>query len=112
MGVSHALLQAPGPGVSVRTAEILWGDQAAWKRKVDDFAVRKLLSLKNGAWRDDGEARLTPAAFKKRMKLRSLSVDGDGRFEFWHDDGDPFGGHSIQIVGSLRKGLTRADLPG
>jgi hypothetical protein len=97
---------------AVRTAETLWDDQAAWKRKVDDFALRKLLPLKNGAWRDDGEARLTPAAFKKRMKLKSLSVDGDGRFEFWHDDGNLFGGHSIQIVGSLPKGLTRADLPG
>jgi hypothetical protein len=30
----------------------------------------------------------------------------DGAFEFWHNDGDLFWGHSILIVGSLEEGLT------
>jgi hypothetical protein len=46
------------------------------------------------------------------MKLTSISIGSEGTFEFWHNDGDLFYGHSIQIGGSLAKGLTRADIPG
>lgn len=93
-------------------AEALWNDQATWKRKVEDFAVKKLLRLKNDNWLDDGEVPLTAQQFKSRMQLESVSFGQDGEFDFWHNDGDLFWGHSIQISGSLTKGLTRADIPG
>ena len=89
-----------------------WADQAGWKRKVDEFAVAELLPLKNRSWLDDGEAELTPKQFKSRMKLMSVSVAEDGRFEFWHNDGDLFWGHSIQLCGTLKEGLNAADIPG
>jgi hypothetical protein len=97
---------------AVETAERLWSDQAGWKRKVDDFAVKKLLPLKNEAWLGEGERELTAKGFKARMELDSITVAADGRFEFWHDDGDLFCGHAIQISGNLKDGLTDADIRG
>jgi hypothetical protein len=97
---------------AVKTAESLWSDQAAWKRKVDEYAVEKLLPLKNDTWLGEDEAELSPKEFKARMKLVSITVAEDGQFEFWHNDGDLFWGHSIQISGNLDDGLTRADIPG
>ena len=97
---------------AIETAETLWAEQAAWKRKVDDFAVKKLLPLKNDSWLGEDEAELTPKEFKARMKLLSISVSSNGRFEFWHDDGDLFWGHSLQISGNLKDGLLDADIPG
>jgi hypothetical protein len=96
----------------LRTAETLCSDQSQWKRKVDAFAVKELLSLKNDSWLEDDEAPLTAAEFIRRMKLESISISGDGDFEFWHNDGDLFWGHSIQIRGNLKEGLTDADIPG
>jgi len=96
----------------LRTAEALWDDQVEWKRKVEDFAVKELLPLKNEYWLSEGEKALTPDEFKARMSLQSVSIFSDGEFEFWHDDGDLFWGHSIQISGSLKDGPTRADIPG
>lgn len=96
----------------LKTAEALWDAQAEWKRKVDGFAVEKLLPLKNDNWLDKAESLLTAKQFKVRMRLNSISISEDGSFEFWHDDGDLFCGHSIKISGSLKDGLTDADIPG
>lgn len=104
--------EADGIAEAINTAETLWENQAAWKRKVDDFAVEKLLPLKNESWLDEDEADLSPADFKAKMKLQSISFAKNGRFQFWHEDGDLFWGHSIQITGNLKEGLTNADIPG
>lgn len=97
---------------AIQTAECLWADQTTWKRKVDEFALEKLLPLKNDSWLGEDEQELTPAEFKRRMKLQSINVVGDGRFEFWHEDGNLFWGHAIHISGTLKDGLTDADIPG
>ena len=96
----------------LKVAERLWDEQQYWKQKVDDYAVQELLPLKNDNWLEDSESPLTPDQFKSRMTLQSISILPDGEFEFWHDDGDLFWGHSIQISGSLDEGLTQADIPG
>jgi len=46
------------------------------------------------------------------MTLRSITLEQGGVFEFWHDDGDMFGGHSIMVRGTLQDGPTDADIPG
>jgi hypothetical protein len=46
------------------------------------------------------------------MRLKSVTVYPDGSFDFWHDDGDLFWGHSIQVSGDLLDGPTHADIPG
>ncbi|WP_345681677.1 DUF2262 domain-containing protein [Novipirellula caenicola] len=90
----------------------LFDEQLSWKQKVDDYAVQELLLVKNDVWLDDNESPLTADQFKSRMTLQSISIHPDGEFNFWHDDGDLFWGHSIQISGSLEEGLTQADIPG
>lgn len=55
---------------------------------------------------------MTAEQFKARMKLEGITPHPDGPFDFWHDDGDLFWGHSIQISGNLSEGPTHADIPG
>lgn len=93
-------------------AEQIWDHQREWQDKVENFAVQELLPLKNDSWLDEGETPLNPNDFKSRMTLKSISIHADGSFDFWHDDGDLFYGHSIQISGSIESGLTLADIPG
>ena len=96
----------------LKIAHALWKDQAKWKKRVEDFAVAQMLSDKNEGWLEEGEKPLTPEQFKKRMKLESISIYDSGSFAFWHDDGDLFWGHSIQISADLKRGPYDADTPG
>ena len=96
----------------LKTAEIHWSDQRGWKQRVDDFAIQELLELKNDTWLDEGETPFTRERFLSRMELTSISLSDDGEFEFWHDDGDLFWGHSIQVRGNVTDGPTFADIPG
>lgn len=97
---------------SLAVAKDLWRDQTGWGKRISDFAVQKLLPLKNDTWLEDDEEALTPDQFRARMTLESITVDPDGSFTFWHNDGDLFFGHAIQICGSLSEGPTDADIPG
>ena len=93
-------------------AHSLWENEDDWNRRIRDFAVQKLLPLENDCWLDDDESELSPDQFKDRMTLEGISVDPDGSFDFWHNDGDLFWGHAIQISGSLVEGPTLANIPG
>jgi hypothetical protein len=97
---------------ALKVAHALWGDESSWNERVRDYAVQELLPLKNENWLDEDETELTPEQFKSKMTLESIAVYPDGSFEFWHDDGDLFWGHSIQVCGNLSEGLTGADIPG
>lgn len=97
---------------ALQAARKLWRSQKMWRAKVLAYAVQELLPLKNDLWLGDGETKLSAKQFQERMTLESISVSPDGSFDLWHDDGDLFCGHSIQICGSLAKGLTSADIPG
>lgn len=100
------------PPAALETAARLFADQAEWDRRVREYAVEKLLPLKNGSWLEEDEAELSADAFLSKMTLETISVEESGEFSFWHDDGDLFWGHSIAISGSLSEGLTDADIPG
>lgn len=93
------------------TADKLFSKSDKWGQAVNDFAIQELLDLAND-WRDEDTKPITANQFLKRMRLKSISIQEDGRFEFWHDDGDLFAGHSIQVRGSLKEGLKFADIPG
>ena len=98
------------PGFEV--ARRLLADSEAWRVRVEDYAVAKLLELKNDNWLGDDEAPFDAESFKARMTLTSIGVEPDGHFSFWHDDGDLFWGHSIMVSGDLESGPTDADIPG
>lgn len=97
---------------SVDTALSLLNDMRTWDCRIKEYAISRLLSLKNESWLNEGESAISSQEFTKRMKLEAITVYPMGRFEFMHNDGDLFWGHAIQICGSLKAGLTDADIPG
>ncbi len=113
-------LQLPGAPDELRaalaTAHALWKEQERWSTRITQFAVDSLLDLKNSNWLEedeDGDAfEVTADEFKALMKLEGISVYDDGTFDLWHQDGDLFLGHCIQVSGNLKEGPTRADIPG
>ncbi len=96
----------------LKLARSIWNSQDEWSKKIEQFAVDKLLSLKKEAWLDEDEREFTPDEFIKRMTLESITLEPDGNFEFWYDDGDLFWGHSIQVIGNIKDGPIDADIPG
>ena len=110
--VSLSCSKADDPISVLDAASRLFREQEEWGRRVNDYAVEQLLPLKNDSWLDEDEAELTKEQFLTKMKLESISVEEAGSFTFWHDDGDLFFGHSIQISGDFENGLTDADIPG
>ena len=83
-----------------------------WKKRIEDFAVADLLPLKNENWREDDEPKVTAREFRQRMTLRTIAIFPKDRFEFSHEDGGLFDGHSILVAGTLKNGPTEADIPG
>lgn len=94
------------------TAHQLFAEQPQWQARVNGYAVEMLLSSKNDYWIDEDEETVTAEEFIGRMTLTSLTIEAGGEFDFWHDDGDLFYGHAIQISGNLQNGLTDANTPG
>jgi hypothetical protein len=97
---------------ALATAGALWDDQAGWSERIQAFAARELLELKNESWLDEDEAPLAEAEFRERMRLESVTVYPDGGFTFLHDDGELFWGHGIQVSGTLAEGPDNADIAG
>lgn len=97
---------------ALQVARTLWKQEEQWSSRIEDYAVKKLLPLKNDNWLDEGETELSAEEFKVKMTLESITVEPDGSFDFWHHDGDMFWGHSIQVSGSLSEGPVHADIPG
>lgn len=93
-------------------ARLLWVDQDEWHQKVTAFAISKLLELKNGSWLGDGEAKVSKAEFARKMSLESIILEANGSFEFWHNDGDLFWGHSIRVSGNMEEGPIDAGIEG
>lgn len=112
MSVSVSLDEQESPQPGFKTIEALCADTAHWSKKITDYAVAELLPLKNENWLDEGQQSLSPEEFIEAMELISITVYPDGEFEFWHNDGDLFWGHSILISGSLENGPDDADIPG
>jgi hypothetical protein len=74
-----------------------------------DYAVKKLLRVKNEDWREDGEIKVIKEELKNTMKLQYISVEPDGDLYFGYDDGGLFDGHEISVYGNLSKGPTGCD---
>lgn len=100
------------PQAALKAAKVLLGSMAEWSRKIEHFAVSELLDLKNECWLAEGEQEISATEFLTRMQLTSMTVYPDGSFEFWHEDGDLFWGHSILVSGSISLGVTDASIAG
>jgi hypothetical protein len=101
------------PDAALATARALWDDEAGWHRRVGNHAVAELLEVKNENWPDDDDAQpLTPDGFRARMRLEMIATLPDGEFVFYHEHGDLFWDHVVQVGGSLREGVTDAAVEG
>jgi hypothetical protein len=100
------------PQSAIEKAVELLESQEKWQNQIDACAVSQLLELKNGGWRDEGEAEVSRSDFLKRMSLETISICHDGNFSFWFDDGDLFSGHAIVVAGNIETGVDRADIAG
>ncbi|MGA9520096.1 MAG: DUF2262 domain-containing protein [Myxococcaceae bacterium] len=83
-----------------------------YSESAKEYAALKLLGRKNDSWLDEDEDPLTSDEFKARMQLTALDFSGDGGVTFWHDDGDLFWGHAIEIDMNGEDRYFRADTPG
>lgn len=92
----------------LKTAEALFSDAKTWGQKVRQFAVQEKLELAN-QWQ---EGYVSADEFLKRMALEAIWIYPEGHFDFYHTDGNLFRGHWILVSGSLKEGLTDADIAG
>lgn len=96
----------------LETGHVLYRDQKDWMRKICDFACDKLLDLKNDVWLDDEKEEITREEFIEAIELCDISLEPDGAFTFWFDDGDLFWGHSIIAEGNIDGTLHDAHIAG
>src|SRR5262245_36612149 len=97
---------------ALATAHALWDAQEAWHQRIVAHAVERLLPDKNGNWLEDGEEPLTAADFAGRMSLTDIAIYEVGTFEFWFNDTDLFGDHSISVSGDLQNGPKHSNVEG
>jgi hypothetical protein len=97
---------------SLAQARQLWKSQLKWNQQIIGFAVSRLLGLKNEAWLDENEDALSAEQFRNKMVLDAIVINADGHFQFWYNDGDLFGGHSIMVEGSITDGPKEAGIHG
>jgi hypothetical protein len=93
-------------------AYLLWDSRESWSDRIANYATTKLLGLKNKTWLGEDETELSAEQFRSKMKLESISMEPNGDFEFWFDDGDLFWGHAIRVSGNLSDGPTDAEIAG
>lgn len=97
---------------ALEAARVLWADQIGWDKRVRDCAAAELLPLKSENWQEEDGSSVSRKQFEKRMSLRSITVEPNGDFEFWYDDGGLFLGHDIVVYGNVRTGIKSATIQG
>jgi hypothetical protein len=97
---------------ALQTVVKIWKAPRTWDQKCKQLAVKQLLPLKNKHWLEDGEDPLFATEFAARMELTCVSVDADGRIEFWYSAGEMFTDHDIKVRATLKDGPTDADIAG
>jgi len=93
-------------------ARAIWSDQFRWEERAKDKAIEDYLETKNSHWLEDGQSPLTADDVRSLLKTESITFNQDGTFEFWCDESDIFGGHSISIACDLARGPFQATLEG
>jgi hypothetical protein len=75
------------------------------------LAAENLLDLAN-EWNEDDKHALTAEDFMSRITLESMVFAADGGITFYHNDGDIFWGHSVQLRIDKNDLYVDADIPG
>lgn len=83
-----------------------------YSEKAKDYAVNKMLELKNSVWLDENEKPLTSEQFKNHMVLESIVIRSEGDVEFYHSDGEMFLGHCILVTMDVSNHFIDAHIAG
>lgn len=100
---------------SLETAHELFRNQAEWDARIRAYAAEELVELANEWLQDNDEAEIdeiTKEMFVKLMEFSSISVNPEGDFEVFFDDGDMFWGHSIIVSGHTNGTFESAEIAG
>jgi hypothetical protein len=94
---------------SLDIAQRVWS-QSGLERQVRLRAARVLLGMKNDQWRENNESPLSEEQFMHRLKLKAITINGDGSYVFVFDDDKLFWGQRIHVTGTLANGPSTATL--
>jgi len=84
-----------------------------WDAEMRTFAAKKLIGLARDWCESEEEAlKITEESFADRIGIESISITSGGSFTVYFSDDDIFAGHCITVGGSLKKGITSANMGG
>ncbi|WP_044205615.1 DUF2262 domain-containing protein [Flammeovirga sp. OC4] len=83
-----------------------------WERKLKSKISEELLPLKNESWIDENELPITESDFLSRISLENITINKDGEFEAWFNDGDAFWGHSINVRANINGTIDYCEIQG
>lgn len=93
---------------AIKHARSLWNGASKWNDRLKSYAADHMLEFKNDVWADDQP--VTREEFISQMKPSSVLVKPDGSFSVGYKDGWLFGGHGIDVAGSVNHGPTSAGI--
>lgn len=97
-------------------AKKLIAEQEAWDKAMREFAAKELTELANDWLADDDENEdaepITEESFAQRITISELTITSGGSFTAYYNDDDMFWGHVVEVSGSLKKGITDANISG
>jgi hypothetical protein len=97
---------------AITMARQLFREQETWERRIRDYAELQFLSNRKTKLIDEDGSEVSAEGFNERLVLETITVDAEGWFGFWHDDGGLFTGNPIVIGGNLSEGPTYSDNSG
>lgn len=84
--------------------------------KVDAVAraqiTDKFHTLWMKSWREPGMKLISADKFATKLKLETVAVHPNGKFELWYEDEDLFGDHCLVAEGKMPGGVTKVSLEG
>jgi hypothetical protein len=103
----------PAEGLAI--LEQFWKKKATWDKKLRAFAAKELLTLANDWASSDDEHPgkvWTEESFADALQNESITMQTDGSFEIWYDDGGIFFGHAVVVSGDIQNGAAKAKMEG
>ncbi len=95
---------------SLKTAAEVFSWARENEKKLRETVAEKMLSTYNDSW-NEGK-KISKAEFASKIKIDSLNIAENGKFEVFYNDGELFSGHFISIKLDSNKKVKSVDLAG